>query len=98
VDDGGRVIPQVHLRGEYLISKYGTDEKNRLHGYNNLSSFISQIPDLEIAYRKPYQDPYNDSYYQKLGFEKRKIGDKTYYTGPQKRKLVRKYNNEIESV
>ena len=88
VDENGKIIPQVHLRGDYLVSKYGTDDGNRLNGYNNLSKFISQVPDLQIAYRKPYQDPYNDSYYQKLGFEKRKIGDKIYYTGPRQKILV----------
>lgn len=80
-DSTGNPIPQVRLSGDYLISEYGSSDAARQNGYENLKLFLKQLPDhMRVAYLKPYQDPYSDAYYAKLGLEKVKVDDKVYYT------------------
>jgi len=80
-DSTGNPIPQVRLSGDYLISEYGSSDAARQRGYENLKQFLKQLPEhMRVAYLKPYQDPYSDAYYSKLGLEKMKIDDRVYYT------------------
>jgi len=81
-DEMGRIKQQVRLHGDYLISKMGTSEEGKRKGYENFYRFLKQLPpDMKLVYRKPNEDPYDDNYYRKLGFEKKLIGDHTYYLG-----------------
>lgn len=80
-DSTGNPIPQVRLSGDYLISEYGSTDADRQRGYQNLKTFLKQLPDhMKVAYLKPYQDPYGDEYYSRLGLEKVKVDDRIYYT------------------
>ena len=81
-DEKGRILQQVRLHGDYLISKMGTSEENKRRGYENFYQFLEKLPqDMRLVYRKPNQDPYDDNYYRKLGLEKKNIDDYVYYVG-----------------
>lgn len=79
-DSEGKTIPQIQMRGDYLIALYGSSDDDKRKGYENFKTFVGELPKVKIVFKKPYNDPYPDAYYNTLGFERVNINDKIYYT------------------
>lgn len=96
-DTEGTIIPQIQIRGDYLIAKYGTADDNKHKGYKNFKSFIGRLPAVKVVFKKPYQDPYQDTYYNSLGFSRVTIDDQVYYT-TENYQLLDKVSERIETT